>query len=76
MITAEAIAKPEITRIATLRSKLNQFFFLEPGLAMSALKHDPEKCEAVFRRNKTRIAFARRSSFDRELEHDDASRGA
>ncbi|WP_038379552.1 hypothetical protein [Bradyrhizobium elkanii] len=51
MITAEAIAKPEITRIATLRSKLNQFF-LEPGLARNALKHDPEKREADFRRDK------------------------
>jgi hypothetical protein len=35
-----------------------------------ALKHDPEKCEAVFPRDK-RKAFARRSCSDNNLKRDD-----
>src|SRR5262245_61884649 len=36
------------------------------------LEHDPEKCEAVFPRDK-RVAFARRSCSNNNLKRDDAS---
>src|SRR4029450_13362309 len=37
-----------------------------------ALEHDPEKCEAVFPRDK-RVAFARRSCSNNNLKRDDDS---